>query len=74
MQQSNYSQQQQQDSQETESPDISLTFVHVWSEPQTISRQNGCKVATKAFLTKDTVGDMHLCYLQEKSEQLAVVK
>ena len=56
------------------SPDYFLTLDHIWTEPSSISRQNGGQMATKAFLSEDLIGDTFICYLQSNFEQLALAK
>ena len=58
----------------TVSPDVSLCFDHVWTEPAAVSRINNGEAATKVFVA----GDLHgtttfICLLQARAEQLSVI-
>ena len=64
----------EQEEELTVSPDVSLCFDHVWTEPAAISRINCGEAATKAFVAKDLHGTTtFVCLLQARAEQLSVI-
>ena len=63
----------EQEEELTVSPDVSLCFDHVWTEPAAISRINNGEAATKAFVAKDLHGTTtFVCLLQARAEQQSV--
>ena len=64
----------EQEEELTVSPDVSLCFDHVWTEPAAISRNNFGEAASKAFVARDLHGTTtFLCLLQARAEQLSVI-